>query len=110
MPEPVSTYDGHQILGVNQHEMNEVVITKARSAQDVLVVSQLCRDFVTYILSACPEQRERILTYFEPERWEKTLNALPEIHARTTGDILLTWMVSRWDASCITRFSRTLPR
>jgi hypothetical protein len=65
-------------------------ISPGRSTlDDIMAVKQLCRDFVTWLLAAHPEQREKILIYFEPAKWEQTLAKLSEIHARPDGAMLL---------------------
>ena len=69
--------------------MSTVEITTAKTPDDFAAVRQLCRDFVTWLHAAHPDQRDKILTYFEPVKWERTLTALPEIHARPDGAMLL---------------------
>ena len=69
--------------------MSAATISTAETEEDIAAVRQLCRDFVTWLLAAHPEQRENILTYFEPVKWERTLAELPEIHARPDGAMLL---------------------
>lgn len=61
----------------------------ATTDADIAAVRQLCRDFLDWLLDAFPEHRDKILTYFEPEKWEKTLATLPEIHARPNGAMLI---------------------
>lgn len=69
--------------------MGNAEISMAETLDDVTAVKQLCRDFVTWVLAANPEYREKILIYFEPVKWEQTLAKLPEIHARPDGAMLL---------------------
>lgn len=75
-------------LGGGGH-MNDTVVSIVKTPEDVSVVRQLCKDFVSWLLDEFPEQREKILIYFEPVKWEKTLAALPETHARPKGAMLL---------------------
>ena len=72
--------------------MSTVAISIAETPDDIAAVQQLCRDFVTWLHTAHPEQRENILIYFEPVKWERTLAELPEIHARPDGAMLLARM------------------
>ena len=69
--------------------MNTAVISIAETPDDIEAVKQLCRDFVTWLHATHPEQRDKILIYFEPVKWERTLAELPEIHARPDGAMLL---------------------
>ena len=69
--------------------MSNAAISMSETPDDVTAVKQLCRDFVTWLLAAHPEQREKILIYFEPVKWEQTLAKLPKIHARPDGAMLL---------------------
>jgi GNAT superfamily N-acetyltransferase len=69
--------------------MTSVDISIAETTQDIAVVQQLCRDFVAWQLAEFPELREKILVYFEPVKWEKTLAQLHVIHARPKGAMLL---------------------
>ena len=69
--------------------MSTAAISIAETPDDIAAVKQLCRDFVTWLHAAHPEQRENILIYFEPVKWERTLAELPEIHARPDGAMLL---------------------
>ncbi len=69
--------------------MGTAAISIAETPDDIAAVKQLCRDFVTWLHAAHPEQRENILIYFEPVKWERTLAELPEIHARPDGAMLL---------------------
>ena len=64
-------------------------ISIAENTKDIEAVRQLCRDFFDWLISEFPEQRSKLMTYFEPSNWEKTLNALPSIHARPQGAMLL---------------------
>ncbi len=69
--------------------MTSASITVAETPEDMSDVQQLCRDFVSWLFEEFPEQRDKILIYFEPVKWEKTLAALPDIHARPKGAMLL---------------------
>ncbi|MEM6596377.1 MAG: GNAT family N-acetyltransferase [Pseudomonadota bacterium] len=64
-------------------------ISIAESPKDVEAVRQLSRDFFDWLITEFPEQRDKLRTYFDPRNWEKTLNALPSIHARPQGAMLL---------------------
>lgn len=64
-------------------------ISFAESPRDIEAVQQLCRDFFDWLISEFPEQRDKLRTYFDPRNWEKTLHALPSIHARPQGAILI---------------------
>lgn len=64
-------------------------ISIAKTPQDIAAVRQLCRDFVSWLFDEFPEQHDKISTYFEPVKWEKTLSDLPNIHARPNGAMLL---------------------
>jgi hypothetical protein len=57
--------------------MSAAAISIAETQDDIAAVKQLCRDFVTWLIAAHPEQREKILAYFEPVKWERTLAELP---------------------------------
>ncbi len=69
--------------------MTSATISIAETPDDISAVQQLCRDFVSWLLEAHPEQRDKILIYFEPVKWEKTLANLAETHARPKGTMLL---------------------
>jgi GNAT superfamily N-acetyltransferase len=69
--------------------MSAAIISIAKTPEDISAVQQLCRDFVNWLLKEHPEQREKILIYFEPVKWEKTLAGLSETHARPKGAMLL---------------------
>lgn len=69
--------------------MASVTIRMASSASDVEAVRGLCRDFVAWQLRTFPDLRDKILTYFEPVKWEAVLTDLPSIHARPKGGMLL---------------------
>ena len=64
-------------------------ISIVESPTDIEAVRQLSRDFFDWLITEFPEQRDKLRTYFDPRNWEKTLNALPSIHARPQGAILL---------------------
>ena len=69
--------------------MSTVDISIVETPEEISAVQQLCRDFVSWLLTEHPEQREKILIYFEPVKWEKTLSGLSETHARPKGAMLL---------------------
>jgi GNAT superfamily N-acetyltransferase len=69
--------------------MSAAIISIVQTPEGVSAVQQLCRDFVSWLLKEYPEQNEKILLYFEPVKWEKTLAELSEIHARPKGAMLL---------------------
>ena len=64
-------------------------ISMAETPEDIEAVKQLCRDFVSWLLETFPEQHDKIQTYFEPVKWEKTLAGLQDMHARPKGGMLL---------------------
>ena len=49
----------------------------------------LGRSWVDWLLKVYPEMRGPILAYFEPVEYEQTLAALPVVHARPKGAVLL---------------------
>lgn len=69
--------------------MSTAIISIVETPEDIFAVQQLCRDFVSWLLKEFPEQREKILIYFEPAKWEKILAKLSETHARPKGAMLL---------------------
>jgi len=69
--------------------MSKLCVVTAQKDGQIEEVQQLCRDFVTWLLEEFPEQRDAILTYFEPAKWQTTLSELPNIHARPKGAMLL---------------------
>ena len=69
--------------------MSKSSIILASSDADYDEVRDLCRDFVKYLLDAHPEYEAHTRAYFHPRKYEETLLALPVIHARPKGAILL---------------------
>lgn len=49
----------------------------------------LGRSWVDWLFKVYPELREPILTYFDPVEYERTVAALPIVHARPKGAVLL---------------------
>ena len=49
----------------------------------------LGRSYVDWLLKVYPEMREPILAFFDPVEYEQTLAALPIVHARPKGAVLL---------------------
>ncbi len=64
-------------------------ISLVETPEDIAAVRDLCREFVAWQLDEFPDMREKILVYFAPEKWEKTLAALPDLHARPQGAMFL---------------------
>ncbi|WP_165784326.1 GNAT family N-acetyltransferase [Zhengella mangrovi] len=75
--------------------MPSVAVRLAETEQDVEAVRALCRAFVDWQLKEFPGMREKILAYFEPVSFARTLADLPEIHARPKGAILLASLDGR---------------
>lgn len=75
--------------------MSSLEISIAGTEQDVDDVRQLCRDFVAGLMHDHPDFHSVIQTYFEPVKWEETLSALPTIHARPSGAMVLARMGGR---------------
>ena len=69
--------------------MPEVSVRMAEGPADFEAARTLCREWVDWQLRTFPERRDVILKVFEPEAYARTLAALPEIHARPLGGILL---------------------
>lgn len=80
--------------------MDTCTIDVATDAAKIEAVRSLCRAFVGWQVDSFPQLREAILTYFEPTQWEATLAALPEIHARPKGAMLLATVCDE-PAGCI---------
>ena len=49
----------------------------------------LGRNYLNWLLKTYPELREPILAYFDPVEYAQTLAALPVVHARPKGAVLL---------------------
>lgn len=69
--------------------MPAVTVRRAETDGDFEASRALCHAFVAWQLKTFPELREKILTYFDPETYARTLAALPKLHARPKGAILL---------------------
>lgn len=80
--------------------MGRIAIEVATDATQVEAVRGLCRAFVDWQIETFPHLRNEILSYFEPTKWEATLAALPELHGRPAGAMLLA-MVDGEPAGCI---------
>ena len=61
----------------------------ASSAADFEEARALGRAWVDWQLKVYPELREPILAYYDPVDYEQTLSALPVVHARPKGAVLL---------------------
>jgi len=72
--------------------MQPLEISIAVSERDVDDVRQLCRDFVAGLMQDHPEFHSVIQTYFEPVKREETLTALPSLHARPSGAMVMARM------------------
>lgn len=69
--------------------MPVVAIRQAETEEDFRASRALCQAFVDWQLKVFPERRDKILAYFEPEAYARTLDELPKVHARPKGAILL---------------------
>ncbi len=70
----------------------EVSIIRAETDADIENVRDMCRGFVTWVFETFPEHRAQTSVYFEPVKCQATLAALPDIHARPKGAMLLAML------------------
>lgn len=75
--------------------MPSIGIRLAETDDDLEAARALCRAWVEWQLKVFPEQRDKILTVFEPAAYARTLAELPMIHARPKGAILLATLDDR---------------
>ncbi|WP_157961945.1 GNAT family N-acetyltransferase [Acuticoccus kandeliae] len=66
-----------------------VSVRMAATEGDFEAARDLCRAWLDWQLRTFPDLRATILTTFEPVAYARTLAALPAIHARPKGAILL---------------------
>lgn len=66
-----------------------VTVRRAETEADFQATRALCQAFVDWQLATFPDLREKILAYFEPRAYARTLAELPLVHARPKGAILL---------------------
>lgn len=69
--------------------MPQIDIHLAETDDDHAAIRAFCHDWVDWQLRTFPDKHDKILTVFEPVQYAATLAALPQIHARPKGAILL---------------------
>ncbi|MBL4768536.1 MAG: GNAT family N-acetyltransferase [Rhodobacteraceae bacterium] len=80
--------------------MTEISIRVAQDDDDYEVARGICREWLDWHWNAYPEDWPTEGNPMDPEKFEVTLNDLPEIHARPRGAILIAFVDGR-PAGCV---------